>query len=764
MLLVVVAWLVGMAQAHRQLFTFPPPRLQQRHLLRSEEQVCDYFGAPASDVACSQVSLDTSLLGESVLFVAASAAGIGSASDLVLNKIPSASQLEHAYAVDGQSAVFVTTAGGVTGNIPTQDGFLHLSPCLAEEQGIPNCHVLTTVTRAGSDAPGTDAVAMPFEPQVLASAADVAGDAMCAKGKLSDDGLYCCKTLPCTGEEQLFPNSCGSAQPPCFMLVVQTVYVGYTPQALVSTRDMDGVIKLAIAETNQAYVNSKIPIRLELKGSSMRVDVLETGNSLDMLSSFRGTDNMGADMAVLLSESMESCGRAYLDCAPYAANSCAYAVVKMSCATGYYSFGHELGHLQGADHNVASGSGVTRFTDNFGLVITPGYGTNAIRTVMAYAIYDERRILHFSNPLVKVDGNKPTGVLGSANNARVLAFTRYAIARLGTEGGAVFATVGPTVKSTTTRPTARPSLKPTTRPSTTRPTIRPTTIKPSATPTTKPTTRPTLRPTLRPSTKPTVLPTVRPSTRPTPEPTAPITPAPTHFPTLRPTKSATDAPVSTNAPITAPPTSEPTQFPTQFPTLRPTRRVTDSPALLEEATDSPTPLEQEEATSSPTNRLITRFPTPSLDVFAQDEGKIPTPAPVFTRYPTPLQAQFVREGEEESSGQTAEDASSTIAVAVAVPVALLVLVLVLLVVVRRRRRQGSASPAGEDKHDEESSPQQQLPPPPPPPATAGENAMRAHMRNRINALATLANASPPRKARPQADNSSSRLVPAPPLE
>ncbi|KAH9261661.1 hypothetical protein BASA81_000317 [Batrachochytrium salamandrivorans] len=639
-----------------------------------------------------------SLLGQSVLYVPAAASlgaaseSLGAASDLVLNKIPSASsELEHAYAIDGESAMFVVTASGVTGNIPTQDGFLHLSPCLLE-QSIPNCHVLTTVTRAGSDAPGTDAVTMPPE-HALTSAADVinGGDQMCAKGKLSDDGLYCCKTLPCTGDGQSFTNSCGSSQPPCFMLVVQTVYVAYTPQALVSTRDMDGVIKLAIAETNQGYVNSKIPIRLELKGSSMRTDVLETGNSLDMLSSFRGANNMGADMAVLLSDSIESCGRAYLDCAPYAANSCAYAVVKMSCATGYYSFGHELGHLQGADHNVASGSGPTRFTDNFGLVITPGYGTDAIRTVMAYAIYNERRILYFSNPLVKVEGDKPTGVLGSTNNARVLAFTRYAIASLGTEGGAVFGTAEPTSKSTagpTARPTIRPTVKPTTRP-TTRPTIKPTklptTSKPTARPTTRPTLRPTkqpttIKPTAAPTTKPTLRPTSRPTTQPTTRPTLeptllPATPITTHFPTLKPTKIATTAPVTTPTPV-----FEATLGPTQFPTFRPTRQMTDSPTS--------TPLEEEEATSSPTSRIITRFPTPSLDIFAQTRIKSPRPAPAatFTRYPTSIQAQFLREGEDK----TVESAStsSTIAVAVAVPVGLLILVL--LVIVKRRRQTSNA--------------------------------------------------------------------------
>ena len=35
----------------------------------------------------------------------------------------------------------------------------------------------------------------------------------------------------------------------------------------------------------------------------------------------------------------------------YADASSAFAIVDYDCATGYYSFGHELGHLQGARHD-----------------------------------------------------------------------------------------------------------------------------------------------------------------------------------------------------------------------------------------------------------------------------------------------------------------------------------------------------------------------------------------------------------------------------
>ena len=55
-----------------------------------------------------------------------------------------------------------------------------------------------------------------------------------------------------------------------------------------------------------------------------------------------------ADAAALLIGDFDSCGIAFFN----AACSCgAFSVTAKSCATGYYSFGHEIGHNFGANHN-----------------------------------------------------------------------------------------------------------------------------------------------------------------------------------------------------------------------------------------------------------------------------------------------------------------------------------------------------------------------------------------------------------------------------
>jgi hypothetical protein len=88
----------------------------------------------------------------------------------------------------------------------------------------------------------------------------------------------------------------------------------------------------------------------------------------------------------------------------------AFSVVSRNCATGYYSFAHELGHNLGCQHDHANaGNGAYSFS----------YGHrssgNQWRTIMSYA--PGTRIQHFSSPDVVYAG-EPTGVPeGNANAA-----------------------------------------------------------------------------------------------------------------------------------------------------------------------------------------------------------------------------------------------------------------------------------------------------------------------------------------------------------
>jgi hypothetical protein len=123
----------------------------------------------------------------------------------------------------------------------------------------------------------------------------------------------------------------------------------------------------------------------------------------------------GADVVSLIENEPAYCGLAYRMAtlsSSFASN--AFSVVHASCATGYYSFAHEIGHNQGAHHDHANATG--------GTAIYPyAYGymdpNNAFRDIMSYNCPGGcTRIGHFSNANVFY-GGKPTGVVSYAESA-----------------------------------------------------------------------------------------------------------------------------------------------------------------------------------------------------------------------------------------------------------------------------------------------------------------------------------------------------------
>lgn len=196
------------------------------------------------------------------------------------------------------------------------------------------------------------------------------------------------------------------------------VLVAYTPSARGAVADIDATIQLAVAETNQSYVNSGINIRLNLV-DSFQITYTEAGKSFDtILTDFvSNTDvnnrrnSVGADIAALIINQSDYCGMAD---AIMANESTAFAIIHYSCATGYYSFAHELGHLMGARHNETADP-------------TPGYchgyqytGTPSWRTIMAYDCPGGcPRLQYWSNPNVNYNGI-PMGTAATNDNARCL--------------------------------------------------------------------------------------------------------------------------------------------------------------------------------------------------------------------------------------------------------------------------------------------------------------------------------------------------------
>jgi len=203
---------------------------------------------------------------------------------------------------------------------------------------------------------------------------------------------------------------------------VVRVLVAYTPAAKAAVGDITGLINLAVAETNQGYANSGVTITMQLAGAA-GVTYTESSSFSTDLSRFRGTtdgymdsihstrNSVAADVNVLIIKNSSSCGIGTLN----SSASSAFSVVHHSCATGYYSFAHEIGHNMGAHHDPANGS-------NSYYAYGHGYQspTRAWRTIMAYNCTTScPRINYWSNPN-RTYGGQPMGTTTRSDNARVL--------------------------------------------------------------------------------------------------------------------------------------------------------------------------------------------------------------------------------------------------------------------------------------------------------------------------------------------------------
>jgi hypothetical protein len=201
------------------------------------------------------------------------------------------------------------------------------------------------------------------------------------------------------------------------------VLVAYTPKVAAAVPDVDSFINLAVAETNLSYTNSKIAIRAEL-AHAYKVNYQESGSHDTDVENFRNNsdslmdevhglrDTYKADVCVLLIDDDAYCGLAD---AIMATENSAFAVVHHSCATGYYSFAHEIGHLQGARHNLEADGGAP-FEYGHGYYNQAGKW----RTIMSYNCPGGcTRLPYWSNPNITYNG-AAMGTEGQQNNARVL--------------------------------------------------------------------------------------------------------------------------------------------------------------------------------------------------------------------------------------------------------------------------------------------------------------------------------------------------------
>jgi len=208
------------------------------------------------------------------------------------------------------------------------------------------------------------------------------------------------------------------------------VMVIYTPAARVAvggTAAMEALINLAVSETNTAYTESAIDSQVRLV-HQQELTYIEISSATD-LTSLRGNgdgvldtvhtlrNTHGADLVSLFADySGTTCGRAsVMTSLSSGFESSAFSVVSYDCATGYFSFAHEMAHNMGSMHaqpESTQGSGL------YGYSMGWRWNGNAQRSIMAYS--PGTRVARFSNPDVLYNGfptGETLGLLDEANNA-----------------------------------------------------------------------------------------------------------------------------------------------------------------------------------------------------------------------------------------------------------------------------------------------------------------------------------------------------------
>ena len=269
-------------------------------------------------------------------------------------------------------------------------------------------------------------------------------------------------------------------------------------------------IDLAIAETNTAYSLSGVKVTFNLVHAAYD-DYVETDDMATTLYALPAKPSVhalrqayGADVVAMIVGRGQYCGVGYIG--PSIGSM--YSVSHYSCATGYYTFGHEIGHNFGLNHDRGSKNQCTTTGYNYGFRDPQA----EFRSILAYACNANEctgnplpagapctRVQRFSNTFALYNG-KP---IGDANNdgARsindVAAQVSNFFVRPPSSSPMISPTMSPTVSMSPTTSTFTDT--PTSLPTTSTPTThQPTTSKPSVTPTSPATSKPaTSKPTTR---------------------------------------------------------------------------------------------------------------------------------------------------------------------------------------------------------------------------------------------------------------------------
>jgi len=197
--------------------------------------------------------------------------------------------------------------------------------------------------------------------------------------------------------------------------------------------NVEKFVDQVIEETNMGFKNSHIPIRIYLHCLELApIFKNEAPTYLKLPQHFRimkgSVENLlgSADLAMLISE----------DVIPGAfgvALGHTAWVVRTFAASPHWIFAHEIGHTFGSSHEYVFPGVNAFFEDGFGYVIPKGHNTSDFHTIMSTgnAPY---RLNYWSNPHITAnETGTPIGILGRANNARLITQERFRIANVGDE-------------------------------------------------------------------------------------------------------------------------------------------------------------------------------------------------------------------------------------------------------------------------------------------------------------------------------------------